>query len=288
MAIFGILYNFLYNDIIRFMKRSSIVISIITVLVVVILVAPSVTSASWLGSFSHLFRKSPVSQVNQKTSSSNAPSDSPLYSVVSVTDGDTIKVSIDGKVTTLRLIGMDTPETVDPRKVVQCFGREASAKAKELLTGKNVRLEADSTQGELDKYGRLLRYVYLEDGTFYNKFMISTGYAHEYTYQSNPYKYQTEFKDAERQARDNKLGLWSDSTCGGNTTQAASTQTVSVSKSVASAEPSNVSGEPEVKKSNTGICHERGVSPYYSKTKNYIPYSSVEECLASGGRLPKV
>jgi len=107
-----------------------------------------------------------------------------LYNVVDVVDGDTVKVNINGVVTTLRLIGMDTPETLDPRKPVQCFGKEASAKAKELLLGKNVRLENDPTQTELDKYGRALRYLYLEDGTLYNEIMIGDGYAHEYTYGS--------------------------------------------------------------------------------------------------------
>ncbi len=102
---------------------------------------------------------------------------------------------------------MDTPETVDPRKPVQCFGVEASNKAKELLSARMVRLEADDSQSERDKYSRLLRYVFLEDGTFYNKYMIAEGFAHEYTYQSNPYRYQPEFQLAERQARENKKGF---------------------------------------------------------------------------------
>jgi len=143
-----------------------------------------------------------------------------LFSVFSVVDGDTIKVNIDGKIETLRLIGIDTPETVDPRKVVQCFGKEASDKAKGILSGKKVRLEADSTQGEYDKYNRLLRYVFLEDGTNFNKLMISEGYAHEYTYDL-PYKYQAGFKRAEKEAREAKKGLWADDTCAGDTTQSA-------------------------------------------------------------------
>lgn len=142
-----------------------------------------------------------------------------LYKVIKVVDGDTIDVDIDGKTERLRLIGMDTPETVDPRKPVQCFGKEASNKAKEILDGKMVELESDNgTQGERDKYGRLLRFVYLEDGTFFNKTMITEGYAHEYTYQSIPYKYQAEFKEAEKQARENKKGLWGD-LCNGDSTQ---------------------------------------------------------------------
>lgn len=147
------------------------------------------------------------------------------YSVVEVVDGDTIKINISGKTETLRLIGMDTPETVDPRKPVQCFGKEASNKAKELLSGQKVRIETDPTQGQLDKYGRTLAYVYRDDGIFYNKYMIEQGYAHEYTY-NTPYKYQTEFKAAQKSAEANQAGLWSPTTCNGDTTSSTSqTQT---------------------------------------------------------------
>lgn len=159
-----------------------------------------------------------TTQPIKTTSTATIPTNSQYtyYSVSSVVDGDTIKVNIEGTVTTLRLIGMDTPETVDPRKPVQCFGKEASNKAKELLTGKKVRVEKDSTQGDLDKYGRTLAYVYREDGLFYNKYMIEQGYAHEYTY-STPYKYQSEFKTAQKSAQTNLMGLWSPNTCNGDT-----------------------------------------------------------------------
>lgn len=170
----------------------------------------------------------PTSSGNPQTTPNPTPTQSPsttptstptksgeTFRVVKVIDGDTINVDINGKVETLRLIGIDTPETVDPRKPVQCFGIEASNKAKGVLNGQSVRLEADNTQGERDKYNRLLRYVFLLDGTNFNKLMISEGYAHEYTYQSNPYKYQTEFKQAEKEARENKRGLWADNACEG-------------------------------------------------------------------------
>lgn len=137
------------------------------------------------------------------------------YKVVKVVDGDTLDVEIDGKIERLRLIGIDTPETVDPRKEIQCFGIEASNKAKELLTGRYVSLESDETQGERDKYKRLLRYVILPDGTNFNKYMISEGYAHEYTY-DEVYNYQAEFKQAETSARESGKGLWSPETCSGN------------------------------------------------------------------------
>ncbi len=149
-----------------------------------------------------------------------------LHKVIKVIDGDTIDVDINGKTETIRMIGIDSPESVDPRKPVQCFAIEASNKAKEKLTGKNVSLEADPTQGEQDKYNRLLRFVFLEDSTNFNKFMISEGYAHEYTYQSNPYKYQEEFKLAETTARETKKGLWADNACV-SPTPAPTKQTVS-------------------------------------------------------------
>ena len=110
--------------------------------------------------------------------------DSPVirtYAVTKVVDGDTIAVLMDGKKVTIRLIGMDTPETVDPRKPVQCFGIEASDKAKELLTGQAVEIEQDDSQDTYDKYGRLLAYVYLPDlstplgasGISFNEYMIA-------------------------------------------------------------------------------------------------------------------
>lgn len=136
------------------------------------------------------------------------------YDVIKVVDGDTIVVDLGGERITLRLIGIDTPETVDPRKPVQCFGIEASNKAKELLGGKKVKLEDDPSQGDKDTYDRLLRYIYLEDGTFFNELMIKEGYAFEYTYDT-PYKYQEQFKEAENHARTNKLGLWANETCAG-------------------------------------------------------------------------
>jgi micrococcal nuclease len=149
---------------------------------------------------------------------------SDLVKVVSVTDGDTIKVSINGTTQTVRMIGMDTPETVDPRKPVQCFGKEASNKTKSTLLNQMVRLESDPTQGDLDKYQRLLRYVFLADGSNFEKMMIEQGYAHEYTYDT-PYKYQAEFKAAQKDAQANQRGLWSPTTCNG-TTESTSETTV--------------------------------------------------------------
>lgn len=132
--------------------------------------------------------------------------------VVKVIDGDTITVSINGTTDTIRIIGLNTPETVDPRKGVECFGREASAFAKQTLSGKTVYLEPDASQSERDKYGRLLRFVFLEDNSDYGKVAIQEGFGYEYTYDL-PYRYQTEYKQAQQQAQTYKRGLWEDNIC---------------------------------------------------------------------------
>ncbi len=136
----------------------------------------------------------------------------PLYKIIKVVDGDTVTVEIDGKATTLRLIGLNTPETVDPRKTVECFGIQASFRAKEILEGRKVRIEKDASQGEFDKYKRTLAYIILEDGTNFNKLMIEQGFGYEYTY-NLPYKYQKEFKAAQKSAETGKRGLWADGVC---------------------------------------------------------------------------
>ena len=131
-----------------------------------------------------------------------------LYAVTKIVDGDTVVVSINGKDTTIRLIGLDTPEMYSAEKRIECFAEEASAKARELLSGKDVMLEADSSQESYDVYGRTLAYIRLSDGRLFNKIMIEEGYGREYTY-IYPYAYQKEFKAAELTARDAGKGLWS-------------------------------------------------------------------------------
>lgn len=155
-----------------------------------------------------------VSKINTATSESKnlasvASSEVATSPVVRVIDGDTIVVEINGAQEKVRLIGVNTPETVNPRKQVECFGKEASAFVKNILSGQFVRLESDINQDDRDKYGRLLRFVFLEDGTPVNKKIIEEGYGHEYTYRA-AYQYQAEFKTAERIAREGKRGLWGD------------------------------------------------------------------------------
>jgi micrococcal nuclease len=145
------------------------------------------------------------------------PSNTPIpqYKVTKVVDGDTVDVDIAGTVSRIRLIGIDTPELNNSNNLRDCFSTEATSKMSELVLNKYVILESDLTQGDKDKYDRLLRYIFLPDQTNINKKMISDGYAFEYTYNTQ-YKYRAEFKLAETQAKSSKIGLWSSTTCNGN------------------------------------------------------------------------
>ena len=143
--------------------------------------------------------------------------------VARVVDGDTIVLASGER---LRYIGIDTPEEVDARKPVQCFAREAAEKNKELVEEKMVTFVKDVD--ERDKYGRLLGFVYLEDGTFVNLELVKDGYAFAYAYPPDISK-SAEFRDAERYARENKLGLWG-GTCTIKTLKSGREQTNSVVK----------------------------------------------------------
>lgn len=129
--------------------------------------------------------------------------------VIEVVDGDTIKVQIKAEEKTVRYIGIDTPETVDPRRPVGCFGKEASEENKKLVEGKVVELEKDIT--DTDKYGRLLRYVYIpyddKNSVFVNDYLVRQGFALSYTYPPDV-KYQSRFNQAQNEARSQNRGLW--------------------------------------------------------------------------------
>ncbi len=124
-----------------------------------------------------------------------------VATVVSVVDGDTIKIE-GGEI--VRYIGMNTPETVAPGRPVECFGKEASAKNKELVQGKVVELERDISNR--DKFGRLLRYVWL-DGELINEKLVREGFAQVSTYPPDV-KYDARLLEAQRQARSEEKGLW--------------------------------------------------------------------------------
>jgi micrococcal nuclease len=128
------------------------------------------------------------------------------YPVVRVVDGDTIVIN-DGNEIKVRLIGVDTPETVHPSKPVEYYGKEASRFTQNLLKGEKVYLVTDPQQSKTDKYGRSLAYVYrAPDGLFVNAEIIRQGYGHAYT--TYPCKYLDEFRQLERFARKTEKGLW--------------------------------------------------------------------------------
>lgn len=126
--------------------------------------------------------------------------------VVRVVDGDTLKVWIADKIQTLRLIGVDTPETVHPTKDVQEGGPEASAFTQAVLDRQTIRLESDPAGAAVDRYGRLLRYVYLADGKNFNAILIREGYAT--ATRRFPYALKCEFLALEAQARKARRGIW--------------------------------------------------------------------------------
>lgn len=183
-------------------KVEHIIVSVAALLVILIILAnvngpsPAVTSAT------------PPSDVSSSQTAEIPREQEQIYfPVTDVVDGDTIKVLSDGQIQTIRLIGVDTPETVAPGQPVECFGLEASNFLKDLLIGKDVQLTADPSQDDVDRYGRLLRYVYLEDATFVNHKLILEGYAYEYTYDV-PYQSQSLFQAAQAEAESQGRGLW--------------------------------------------------------------------------------
>jgi len=141
--------------------------------------------------------------------------DTRAYPVTWVTDGDTIKVQMGGERERVRLLGINTPETVDPRRPVQCFGREASARMKALVEGRKVHLATDPAEDRYDRHGRLLAYVWLPDGTFVNLEMVRGGYANEADY-GTEYAYRSIFRAAAREAEAAGRGLWAPDTCAGD------------------------------------------------------------------------
>jgi len=128
--------------------------------------------------------------------------------VTRVVDGDTLVVDITGREERVRLIGVDTPETVHPKKRVEYFGKEASAFTKQMAEGETVRLEEDAETATRDRYGRLLRYVYLPDGRLLNAEIIAQDYGFAYT--RFPFSKMEEFRNLERKAREDSRGLWAE------------------------------------------------------------------------------
>ena len=129
--------------------------------------------------------------------------------VIKVVDGDTIDVSIDGQKYRVRYIGIDTPETVHPTRGVEPYGKEASARNKELVAGRTVSLEKDIS--ETDRFGRLLRYVWLDESTMVNAVLVEEGYAQVSTYPPDV-RHVDMFLNLQREARTEGRGLYGNPT----------------------------------------------------------------------------
>jgi micrococcal nuclease len=131
-----------------------------------------------------------------------------LYTIAHYVDGDTITVNMNGNIETVRFIGVDTPETHKPNTPVQCYGPQAAAYTKSQIShfGK-VRLQADPLDTNRDVYGRLLRYVYLPDGTLLDENLVQTGYG--FAYLDFPFTKKAQFAADEKSAQAAKKGLWS-------------------------------------------------------------------------------
>lgn len=143
--------------------------------------------------------------------------------VTRVVDGDTIKFESRGFESTMRLIGIDTPETKRPGYPVQCGGPAASAEAARLLPrGTSIRAVSDPSQDARDKYGRFLGYVYLAGrggarGSI-NYRLVRRGFAKTYVYGQIPFRYAGQFLAGEIAAKKARLGVWGPP-CNGDTTK---------------------------------------------------------------------
>ena len=131
-----------------------------------------------------------------------------LARVVNVIDGDTIWVEIQGVVESVRFLGIDAPETEGPYSDGECYGEEAKARLGEVLVEGVVVLMNDEEVSDRDRYGRLLRYVHLPDGTSVNGLMIEEGYA--FVYVLEPFSMEGLFSGLETEAKRERRGFWSD------------------------------------------------------------------------------
>lgn len=127
--------------------------------------------------------------------------------VVAVVDGDTIDVATVDGTARVRLIGIDTPEIGRGGEVSECYADKARTFLDELLYGQEVELVGDAAQADIDKYGRLLRYVYV-DGQSAAELAITAGAGYEYTYDA-PYVAQETYRDAQEAAKSAGVGVWS-------------------------------------------------------------------------------
>lgn len=138
------------------------------------------------------------------------------YKVLSVIDGDTIKINYNGRATSVRLIGVDAPETsARANTKTGCYATQAKNYLARRLTGKYVTLRSDYLSGDKDYYGRLLRYVYLGSEEI-DRTLVANGYAREYKFWSNNYTRRSSYLSAQASAKNARRGLWNLNVCSMN------------------------------------------------------------------------
>ncbi|WP_243291687.1 thermonuclease family protein [Bacillus sp. FJAT-47783] len=197
--------------------------------------------------------------------------------IVDVVDGDTMKIIVNGKEETIRLLLIDTPETVHPTKPVQPFGPEASQFAKEMLSNKEVEIELDVN--ERDKYGRLLVYVYI-NGQMFNEMLLENGLARvAYVYPPNT-KYVDRFVSIEKKAKQKEIGIWS--------IENYVIEDVGFNDDLTESEPNSKIGDSCKIKGNINSDGEKiyhlPTSPWYEKTKPEAIFCTEREALDAGFR----
>ena len=184
-------------------KKQLIEIAILAIIAIVGVVSGVISKDDILAALGQNILENTVADTN--TVATTISSDT--YEVLRVVDGDTIQINYNGTKEKVRMIGIDTPESVHPDENKNSDnGKIASDYTKELLTGKFVALEFDIQ--ERDKYGRFLAYVYL-DGEMINKKLLHDGYAQIATYPPNV-KYVNEFTEIQKEAKEAKRGLWAE------------------------------------------------------------------------------
>jgi micrococcal nuclease len=141
----------------------------------------------------------------ERASWPDPPKDAVSAKVQRVTDGDTFVATVKGRRERIRVIGVDTPESVAPNRPDEPYGEEASDFAKRHLDGETVRLAGDAEPR--DRYGRMLAYVWLADGTFWNALLVAEGYAQQLTIPPNV-TYAPLFRRLVSEARREDRGLW--------------------------------------------------------------------------------
>lgn len=239
---------------------------------------------------------SPAAQTNeQKEETQTGPADVNLIPAVVtyVTDGDTIKATVNGKEETIRMILVDTPETKHPNKPVQPFGPEASEFTKKMLSGKKIGLEKDVS--ERDRYGRLLAYIWV-DGKLFNQMLIEKGLARVAVYQPD-IKYLDEFRNIQSKAQKAGIGIWSienyaqedgykDQSNTSTASKPSSTAKTTQKTAPKTAPAPAAKAECNIKGNQSGIYHMPG-GQYYEITKAEEWFCSPAEAEAAGYRASK-